>query len=112
MNPTKPDEDENKNTNGQTWSQDKNELGRGANENQANDEGIKQGQRKGNMKEDAIEGQNANDRENMAKLDENKAEFTFWAWKGPFLVHIIMSHNLCEKYKHVTRKSNQIKSTL
>ena len=75
MNPTKPDEDENKNTSGQTWSQDKNELGRGANENQANNEGI-QGHRKENMKEGTIEGQNANDRENMAKLDENKAEFT------------------------------------
>ena len=73
MNPTKPDEDENKNIIDQTWSQDKNELGRGANENQANNE-------KENMKEGAIEGKNANDRENMpekmAKLDEKKAEFT------------------------------------
>ena len=68
MNPTKPDEDDNKNTSGQIGSQDKNELGRGANENQANNEG--QGQRKENMKEAAIEGKNANDRENMTKLDE------------------------------------------
>lgn len=54
MNPTKPDEDENKNIIDQTWSQDKNELGRGANENQANNES--QGQREENMKEGAIEG--------------------------------------------------------
>ena len=70
MNPTKPDEDDNKNTSGQIGSQDKNELGRGANKNQANNED--QGQRKENMKEGAIEGKNAKRR----KLDEKKAEFT------------------------------------
>ena len=78
MNPTKPDEDENKNTSGQSLSQDKNELGRGANKNQANNEG--QGQRKENMKEGAIEGKNAKRR----KLDEKRQSSLLELKKGLF----------------------------
>ena len=78
MNPTKPDEDENKNTSGQSLSQDKNELGRGANKNQANNED--QGQRKENMKEGAIEGKNAKRR----KLDEKRQSSLLELKKGLF----------------------------
>ena len=61
----KPDPDENKNTSVQTLSQDRNELE--ANEDEANDENIKQGQRNENMKEGDIEGNNANEQEHMAE---------------------------------------------
>ena len=65
----KPDPDESENTNVQTLSQDRNELE--ANEDEANDENIKQGKRYENMKEDDIEGNNANDQEHIPEQDEN-----------------------------------------
>ena len=65
----KPDPDENKNTSVQTLSQDRNELE--ANEDEANDENIKQGQRNENMKEGDIERNNTNDQKHMAEQDEN-----------------------------------------
>ena len=67
----KPDPDENENTGAQTSSQDKNENEREANEDEANNENIEHGQRNENMKEGDIEGNNANDQENMAKPNEN-----------------------------------------
>ena len=66
-----PDTDESKNTSAQTLSQDRNELKHEANEDEANNENIKQGQRNENMKEGDIKGNYANDQEHMAEPDEN-----------------------------------------
>lgn len=65
-----PSTDKNENTTIGT-SQGQNELGREANEDEAKNEDIKQGQRKENMKEGVIEEENANDQENtcMAELE-------------------------------------------
>ena len=50
-------------------SQGQNELGREANEDEAKNGDIKEGQRNESMKEGVIEGKNANDQANMAKLE-------------------------------------------
>ena len=63
-----PGPDKNENTTIGT-SQGQNELGREANEDEAKNEDIKQGQRKENMKEGVIEGKNANDQENTCMED-------------------------------------------
>ena len=65
-----PGPDKNENTTIGT-SQGQNELGHEANEDEAKNEDIKQGQRNDNMKEGLMEGKNANDQENtcMAELE-------------------------------------------